>query len=59
MNANILIVVTTLAPKMVEIFRDVIEQEVAYLVENLVANSDPVTGVDPVHYLQLASYLND
>ncbi|KAI7852765.1 cytochrome P450 [Circinella umbellata] len=48
-------VVATLAPKMVETFRDVIEQEVAYLVENLVSNSDPVTGVNPVQYCQLAS----
>ncbi|KAG2222956.1 hypothetical protein INT45_012934 [Circinella minor] len=46
---------TILAPKMVDTFRDVIEQEVEYLVENLVMNSDPFTGVNPIKYLQLAS----
>ena len=46
---------TILAPKMVDTFRDAIEQEVEYLVENLVKNSDAVVGVNPVQYLQLAS----
>ncbi|KAI7852764.1 cytochrome P450 [Circinella umbellata] len=46
---------TILAPKMVDTFRDVIEQEVEYLVENLVTNSDPFSGVNPIKYLQLAS----
>ncbi|KAI9262141.1 cytochrome P450 [Phascolomyces articulosus] len=48
-------VLTVLAPKMVDKFRDVIEREVDYLVDNLASNSDPIKGLNPVKYLQLAS----
>ncbi|KAI8139124.1 cytochrome P450 [Fennellomyces sp. T-0311] len=48
-------VLTIFAPKMVDNFRDVIEKEVDYLVDNLRESSNATTNVDPVKYLQLAS----